>query len=89
MRLFEPNFFSVDAAQRRLLAERKFGSQAKHVAEGRGAVEKRVKGITKRTNQIDPKTGLAIGDDCFSLALVLACAGILLKSRAQVSALEL
>ncbi len=30
--------------QRRLLAERKFGGQAKHVAEGRGIVEKRVKG---------------------------------------------
>ncbi len=54
--------FCVDVAQRRLLAERKFGAQAKHVAEGRGAVEKRVKGVTKRTNQIDPKTGLAIGD---------------------------
>ena len=48
--------------QRRLLAERKHGSQAKHVAEGRGAVGLRVKGVTKRTNQIDPKTGLAIGD---------------------------
>ncbi len=50
------------ASQRRLLAERKFGSQAKHVAEGLGGVEKRVKGVTKRTNQLDPKTGLAIGD---------------------------
>jgi hypothetical protein len=48
--------------QRRLLAERKFGSQAKHVAEGLGGVEKRVKGVTKRANQLDPKTGLAIGD---------------------------